>query len=740
MDSIISNITLTNCDREPIHVPGSIQPHGLLLVLAEPEYYITQISENVNKILGVPPSQLLDHRLAEFISADHIDDMQACLDRTFEKTNPLRLSLTLGNGCSFAFKSIVHRASRGEIVLELEPKLEDEESDFFQFYRNVRSILARIQLARDLGDFCDLVVKEIKQITGFDRIMIYRFSENGDGTVIAEDKQPEMEPFMGLSYPDSDIPKQAKHLYTLNWLRLLPDVDCQPARLLTNQSFAPLDMSYCVLRSLSPIHLEYLKNMGVAASMSVSLIQNQQLWGLIACHHNTPKFIPYELRIICEFLGQLISTELVNKEANENISYKIQLKAAQVRLVDSLLSKSSFLDALSSSLEDLINLTGAEGAVICEGDRFVFSGETPSKEDTISLLEWLQDRFESNLFATDSLPSLYPSAKAYKDIASGLLAISFPHNPHRYILWFRPELLQIVTWAGNPDKPKRVEADGSLTIYPRQSFEAWQQTVRLKSQPWLQHEIEGALELRQADEFGTASRELIEVSRELDSFSYIAYHDLKEPLRGIHNYATFLLEDYGAILNEDGTEKLHTLSRLTKRMELLINELLRFSRLSKQKIEMCPIDLNSLLQEIQDTSDLSFQGQKIAIHIPKPLPVIWGDRALIGEVFTNLISNAAKYNDQPEKWVEIGCHQQTPSTVTLYTRDNGIGIRTQHLELIFRIFKRLHPTGRYGSGTGAGLTIARKIIERHGGSISVESTVKKGSTFFFSLPCDESNT
>ncbi|CAN1210598.1 ATP-binding protein [Tumidithrix helvetica PCC 7403] len=757
-------VNLTNCDREPIHIPGSIQPHGFLLILSEPDLQIVQVSQNTQEILGIAPEDLLDRPLGNFIASDRLDAVRGCLDLSFEHINPLPLTFAIGDNEPMCLNGIVHRALSGEIVLELEPLVPDAEQDFFQFYRQIKGTLAKIQMAENLTELCNLIVREVKQIAGFDRVMVYRFNERGEGTVIAEDRQPDLEPFLGMHYPDSDIPKQAKHLYTLNWLRLVPDVNYQAIGLLTSAALlseeprSPLDMSHCTLRSVSPIHIEYLKNMEVGASMSISLIQQQKLWGLIACHHNTPKFIPYEARTVCEFLGQLMSTELAAKENNENLDYKLQLKDIQGQFIERLSRATDFAAELTTAPEMLLNLTGARGAAVCQGEDIELIGQTPTQEDISTLLAWLVDstnpvlneeiknRFERDLFVTDALAKLYPEAEAYKSVASGLLAVAISKIQRRYILWFRPELLQTVTWAGNPEKPKRVEADGSLMIFPRQSFEAWQEIVQCKSSPWLPCEIEGAIELRQAivdivlrqaDELASINLELERSNKELDAFAYIASHDLKEPLRGIHNYATFLLEDYEDILKADGAEKLHTLVRLTKRMESLIESLLKFSRLGRQELQMRQIDLNQLLDDTSELFQMNPQWVGCTIRIPRPLPLVWGDRVLVGEIFTNLISNGFKYNDSHEKYAEIGwldLSDPDNKMVTLYVRDNGIGIRDRHLESVFRIFKRLHAQGKYGGGTGAGLTIVKKIVERHGGSIRVESTYGKGTTFWFTLP------
>jgi two-component system, chemotaxis family, sensor kinase Cph1 len=737
-----------NQERELIHMPGSIQPHGLLCVLSELDFRITQVSLNAIEILGIAPENLINRLLEDFIDRDRIAEIRACLDPTSEQTSPLNLPVKVEESSTRFFNGIVHRAISGEIVLELEPTSATARRDFTQSYRNVKDTLAKIQVTKTLSELCDLIVKEVRQITGFDRVMVYRFNEKGDGTVIAEDKQADLEAFLGLHYPDTDIPQRAKHLYLLNWLRLLPDVNYQPSVLTGAQTGDALDMSHCVLRSLSPCHIQYLQNMGVGASMCISLIQQQRLWGMITCHHSTSKFVPYEIRTICEFLGQLMSTELSVKEATQNLDYKLRLKATQVQFVHRLTNATDFLQALEEAPNELLALTGAQGAAVCEGDRIALIGDTPSKEAVLDLLEWLPDRFTDDLLVTDSLPSLYPAAEAYKNVASGLLGMAISRTQHRYVLWFRPEFLQTVTWAGNPDNPKQIEADGSVTFSPRQSFAAWQETARFKSLDWLKCEIEVAIELRslivdvilaQTDEMARVNLELKRSNIELDSFAYIASHDLKEPLRGIHNYSNFLMEDYAEMLPEDGVAKLNTVVRLTQRMDDLISSLMHYSQLGRAELSRQVVNLNVLVQQTIGTLKISQPQNPIEFRLPQTLPTIRCDLSQVREVFTNLIGNAIKYNDKAEKWVEIGyvgskpVRNGTQLSHTLYIRDNSIGIPPEHLERIFEIFKRLHAQDQYGGGTGAGLTIVRKIVERHDGKIWVKSTPGEGSTFYFTL-------
>lgn len=745
--------TLTNCDREPIHIPGAIQSHGVLFVLSNPDFNILQVSNNTDHYLGIKPEQCLGKSLSFLLSSEQILALRECLEETFEQVNPVSIQLEINQHIQ-RFQAIIHRSPQNDLILELEPGTEAETNvNFFQFYKLAKAVLLKMQKTTTLSQICNILIQHIRQITGFDRVMIYRFDADGSGTVIAEEKRDDLEPYLGLHYPDSDIPKQAKQLYILNELRIIPDVNYQPVPIVSLPSDIPadpLDLSLSVLRSVSPIHREYLKNMGVVASFSISLVKDNQLWGLIACHHYSPKLIPYSLRAVCEFLGQSMSLELPSKEENENLDYKLYLKSLQSKFTDMIVKAESILDALLQNQENLLKLVGAEGAIIVQEEHLIPVGKTPKIAEIEPLILWLSDQFKNNIFVTNSLSELYPPAIHFQDIASGLLAISMTKIKQNLILWFRPEQLQYVNWAGNPEKPQKTEEDGSLTIFPRKSFELWRETVLGKSLPWQLFEIEAALEirsalvgiiLRKADELAAINLELQRTNSELDAFVYIASHDLKEPLRGIHNYSTFLLQDYSDVLDVEGVSKLETLIRLTKRMEDLINSLLHFSRLGRQELKLNPLNLNELIPSIIEVFRMSYRADEIDISIPRPLPLIRGDKILIQEILTNLISNGLKYNDHEVKSIEIGyldpeprLDQEVEPFLTFYIRDHGIGIPEKHHEAIFRIFKRLHAPGKYGGGTGAGLTIIKKIIERHGGSIWLESIPKEGTTFYFTLP------
>lgn len=753
-----SAINLTNCDREPIHIPQSIQPHGILFVLSEPELNIEQISNNTEAVIGIKFDRLLNQNIATLLNPEAVRTIHRAVKDNFQEINPLQIIIKTAISGQ-VFDGIVHRSLQNKIILELEPEIFTKNplygNDGANFYKLARSSMTQIQQTKTLSELVTMLVEKIRNVTAFDRVMIYRFAPDGSGQVIAENKIDALEPYLGLHYPDSDIPQQAKELYKLNLIRLIPDINYQPSRLIAvNPNEPPLDLSLSVLRSVSPIHREYLNNMGVTGSLCISIIKNNQLWGLIACHHYTPKFIPYNLRTFCEFLSQVMSLEISSKEDNENLDYKIKLATYKTDLIKTIMQAENFTEALVKNRSNLLNLVSAQGAVVYTDGQLSTIGETPNEAQIYDLIKWLSNKFEQNIFITDSLTKFYPPAREYKEISSGLLALEITKFQKDYILWFRPEIIQTVPWGGNPHKELIQEPDGSLTLLPRRSFAIWKETVKNKSLSWEQCEIEAAIELRtalvgivlrKADEIALLNLELQRSNKELDAFAYIASHDLKEPLRGIHNYSSFLLEDYGNILDSEGVSKLETLVRLTKRMEDLINSLLHFSQLGRQELKMSPVDLNNLIKTVLEIFVMSQSSADIDILVPRELPPVKGDRLMLEELFTNLISNAFKYNNRTPKTVEIGYLDETPEKATsnatpahsywtFYIKDNGIGIPEKHIDAIFKIFKRLHPANKYGGGTGAGLTIVKKIIERHYGIIWVESNYGEGSTFYFTLP------
>jgi len=751
------NVDLSNCAREQIQIPGSIQPHGVLIAVSEADRRIMQVSANSMELLGCAPEGLLGKKLDALLgnglgeAHPRFWEQQVVLKRM--EGNPLFLTpMQIGNRW---FEGSIHRYG-GALLLQLEPhRRAGDEDQTLDVYMSARSVTADLKQARSVGEFSDITARYVREHTGYDRVVIYRFLPDDSGEVVGESKRADLTSWLGLRYPASDIPSQARQLYLQSWVRIIADVNAVPSPMvpaLNPETGRPLDMSYCVLRSVSPVHLQYLRNMGSQASMSLSLIDGNRLWGLIACQHEKPRQVSHEARIACEFLAHSVSLQIRSKEDEESLDYSLKLRENVQRMTEFMAGDAEFQDGLLKHRPDVMSLFRAGGAAVVIGSKVIGSkamagnlnlrGLTPDANAVNALLEWLkQQPFSQGIFSTQRLSEIHPEAAAYPEKASGLLAIRVEEAELQWLLWFRPELVQMVNWAGDPRKPTDVdEATGLLTLSPRRSFELWQEEKRGVSEPWLAEELRVAGELRQAvvevalrraRKLKRDNENLTRSNDELESFAYAASHDLKEPLRGIQTYLDMLSQTLNVRLTDRETQAMAMVMRLARRMDELIDSLLDYSRVGRLDLESEEIDGSELVSEALQMLKHQLQSQGVEVRVPRPLPCLTGDRVRLREVLQNLITNAVKYNDKANKWVEIGYREGPP--LALYVRDNGIGIEERHHAAVFRIFNRLHGRDAFGGGTGVGLTIVQKVIERHGGRIWLESKPDEGSTFCFTL-------
>ena len=743
-------VDLTNCDREPIHIPNLVQAHGVLIALDE-DLNIAQISENCREHFSKSVESLLGKPLENLLNSDYFAYLRTeVLPQTLE-ANPLYLNPATINDTDF--EAAIHRF-QDVTIIEFERPSGQSTLPHQNHYSSLRSKLNEINQAKSVVEFCQKSAETVRKFTGFDRVMIYRFAEDDSGDVIAEAAHEDLEKFLGLHYPASDIPKQARALYIKQSLRFKVDVDAASSPVtpkLNPSTRQPLDMSYAATREMSPIHNEYLKNMGVASSMSISIVKDGRLWGLIACHHYSGgHYIPHQARMICEFIAHTISLQIEAKTNAENYEYINHLKDSNAAILEELNASGDVAQCLVQNENNLLQTIKSDGAALVLDNKIHLIGETPTEFQTKKLVEWLwKNHSEENFFATNELSRLMPSAEEYRSEASGVLAVRLTQKMPEYLIWFRAEQARTVNWAGNPEKPVTVGKFGAR-LTPRKSFETWKQEVRGQSEPWKPFEIEFAQKLRRTivevilrrvDELRELNSQLEASNAELDSFAYVASHDLKEPLRGISNYSNFLIEDYGEQLDEEAVGRLKTLVRLTDRMENLLDSLLHYSRVGRMDLQKKETDLHEILQDTLLFLQTRIEENKVEIVQPKHLPKAFADEVRVGEIFTNLISNAVKYNEKDTKKIEIGYLENAVGTIAdesktehlFYVRDNGIGIDERHHADIFRIFKRLHGRNEYGGGVGAGLTIVKKIVERHGGRIWLESKSGEGTTFYFTL-------
>ena len=729
-------IDLTNCDREPIHIPGSIQPHGVLLVMTEPELVVVQVSENVIDHIGMRTEDVLTRPLSALFDRSSVDAIRTALSGgPSERANAIRI-VTSGK----PFDAIVHR-HEGTAILELEPATALSAEDME--HHPLRQTLIRVQDVRTVGELADIVVEEVKRVTGFDRVMFYRFNEVGDGSVDAESVEPGLEPYLGLHYPASDIPQQARRLYLENRLRIIADARSKPARIvptLRPDTGAPLDLSFAVLRSVSPIHLEYMANMGLRASMSMALVVRDRLWGLISCaSHTGPRPVPQYLRVACEFLGRLTSLQIAALEDREAAARRASSMATASLLADTMRTQDdatdNVLEGLLARSSELLRLVDAEGVAVVEGTgKPVTAGRTPPPALIQEIAKWLEDR--TGPFSTASLATEFPAAAVAKDVASGLLTFALPGVPLRRLLWFRPEIIRTVTWGGDPAKP--VTRDDSMRLQPRASFAAWKEEVRLQSHAWTDGDLAAAEDLRRYALEIDLERQVLRASRAVfarDEILAIVSHDLRNPL-GVVQMDAAALREWKLPGDKDLSGKLRAsadrILRSVGLMSRLIADLLDVAKIDAGRLDlrMQPEPSRALIEDVSSILEPLANAKQITVEKElSEAPAVNADRDRVFYVLSNIIGNAIKFT--PERGTITIRTERRRGELLISVDDSGPGIPSEELGHVFDRYRR----GRASrDGTGLGLYIAKGIVLAHGGSIWAEVAAGGGSRFCLTLP------
>lgn len=473
---------LSNCEREQIQLAGSIQPHGALLLVREPEYLIVQSSANAAAFLN-SPDEILQRPLAS-LDGDIFERIEPYLKEPLHRL-PISVRCSIGSSDQKC-DCLLHRPPDGGLIIELE-----EAGRSVDFQTQIEEAIQAISTAISLQVLCDETAKLFKKLTGYDRVMVYRFDEEGHGEVFSERREPELEAFLGNRYPSSDIPQIARRLYERNRVRVLVDVDYEPVPLsprLSPLTGKDLDMSMCFLRSMSPIHIQYLQNMGVGATLVASLMVGGRLWGLISCHHYVPRHMHYEARLACELLAEAIATRIAALESFTQAQAELSVRRLEQRLVEAISREGDWRAALFDNNQSLLQPLNATGAALLFEDQILSSGEVPGTHKVREIAAWLSEISQETVISTASLGIDQPQFEVLKPVASGIVAARVSNSPGEYLIWFRPERLKQVTWGGDPNKPMII-GDDPRDLSPRRSFAQWHQVVEKTSDPWTQADL-----------------------------------------------------------------------------------------------------------------------------------------------------------------------------------------------------------------------------------------------------------
>jgi chemotaxis family two-component system sensor kinase Cph1 len=625
---------LNACDREPIHIPGSIQPHGLLLV--------------AEGLLTIGGAGGIDARLSRDWLGQSLDNLlnQDVAARLKASGGADTIPLNQVRGVDELFDAVAHRAG-GRLIVELEPASADR--------LPATLVLSGLELsnrsferATGLRDLCERAAVEFRRVTGFDRVMVYRFLDDGAGVVLAEDNDPALPSFLNHHFPASDIPKQARALYVRNRVRVIPDVGYEPAKLLSaSTDLAALDMSDVALRSVSPIHIQYLKNMGVAASASVSIVMDGVLWGLIACHHASVRRLPYDVRLACDALAGGLARQIRALEEAEHYRERIGLRALEDAVAARLRADVPLEAFFAGAGGELCDLMAADGFAAVQGADLYPAGRCPEDEDVHALAAWALQRAEAQPFSTHQLAEHFPPAEAFQASASGLLATTMSTEPPTVLLWFRAEQAEVVNWAGNPHKANPADPDAQLT--PRSSFEAWSEAVRGRSRPWSLLEVEAAgrlmkiiFEARQHRRVRDLNRQLTETVADKERLLLQKGYLLKEVSHRIQNslqlVSSFLSMQARAAQDETLSAHLSEAQRRLAAVGLVHRRLYSDDRIDTVDLSRY---LSDLCTEIRASMDDRW-GEQISLRLA-PI-IVSADKAVnIGLILTELLINANKY-------------------------------------------------------------------------------------------------
>lgn len=739
------HLDITGCDKEPIRTPGSIQPHGFMLTLS-PALEVLQASANLAHWSGVDAQAVLGRPLADAIGMAASERLSLELGSGALGQRPGYLgTVTLANGRHF---DVLGHAWDGLVIAEFEAVERAQPAEFRHLYPLITDFLARVNEHASIPALSDLAARHVRSVTGYGRVMVYQFDPSGHGRVVAESKAPGYDSYLGQSFPASDIPAQARELYTLSPIRLIQDANYEAAPLVPDAN--PVtgnrnDLSFAALRSVSPVHLQYMRNMGTLASMSVSLIVKGKLWGLISCHNAEPCPVTVEKRTACEQLGQILSLCIETREDGAELQFRLDVRRIMVEMLGHLTKGADFLDNLSGVFPELLRFARAGGVAVVVDDRILTYGDTPDDKAIRALSTWLAVHGHTELFHTNHLAGAYPPASALTGVASGLLALPISRIHQHYLLWFRPELVQTVEWAGNPHE-KQAPPGAPTQLSPRQSFAAWRETIHGHSLPWHAAEIELAIEFRsallgialeRAEQMAELAEELTRANKELEAFSYSVSHDLRAPLRHIVGFSDLLIEAAGS---EDAAMRERFLKNIKQSARLagkLVDDLLSFSQMGRAALRPTQVDMTELVSGCIDKLDLEIGQRKIDWHIDR-LPTVCADPSFLHLAMFNLLSNAVKFTGEREQAVIRVWHEDAGHDFVFHVADNGAGFNMDYVHKLFGVFQRLHRMEDF-QGTGIGLANVRRIVERHNGRVWANSTPGEGATFSFSLPKQDSS-
>ncbi|CAA7389958.1 ATP-binding protein [Chryseobacterium fistulae] len=727
-------MNFVECHEEPIHIPGYIQSFGYLIGIDAKFHTITFFSGNIEDIFDIEnKEELFDKRLIDFPeSFESIinSDIYNSLERFTKRENETHFDKVFCKKKEYHFSVF---KNKGHIFLEFEEVMDNPNKRITNKYDN-------FYIIEDEKDIWDQLLSTLSNIVNYDRMMIYKFMIDGSGKVIAERRAENMESYLGLHYPESDIPKQARELYLKKRKRIFSNVYSEVVPLLS-KNVDPIDLSFTASRGMSAVHAQYVKNSGASSSFSISIIIDDHLWGLVTCQNSAPKHIDLEDRVQAGVFTALASNAYSSFKSKKELKYRLSLNKKCSQLKTEFLKHSNLFDSLVESKTEIKELAEADGLVIISDEQVVRDGVTPSWDILEKIILWAHENTYESIFVSHSFLKDYGEELGLDETAAGIAIYFAERSKNEMLIWFRKEFDEHISWAGKPEKKIGVlsqNGEDKQVISPRTSFHIFTENIKGNSKRWNARNINAIQAVRDLiletshKNYSAIKRlndELKKVNEELDSFSYTISHDLGTPLTVIKLNAQMLL-NMPTSESEKSKHKINAIIEEIDSMSEMMNDVLQLSRAKHSEIELESLQTIHTIHKISENAKITYNSMNSEVII-KECPEVLADKTLLHQVFLNIINNAVKYSsDQENPKIEVVGVEDGP-TIIYTISDNGIGIPEEEKHRMFKIFSRMDNAKKF-KGNGVGLSIVHRIMSRIGGSVDYESN-KEGTSFILTF-------